>query len=149
MSVPDWKEVTDPDMLTDVFVRGTSIKDWQALLDALAVGPFRVEYTRDGQLEPTPKQAYDAFPEPVDGGRLLSVHEGGSTFNFHFLEFVMIECDVWLCDQEDWEEVMCFMRFLSRATGKPSYVGSTSLSPQGSAAACYDPSTDTFRKTKS
>jgi hypothetical protein len=148
VTTPHWTEVADPHMLTDVFVRETGIKDWQALLDALAVGEFRVEYSRSSEPQPVPKLAGDAFPEPGWCDRLLSVHVGGSLFNFHFVEFEMIECDVWLRDQTDWEEVMCFMRFLSHATGKPSFVGCTTLSPSGHAFAAYDPTTDSFSKVK-
>src|SRR5262245_30449355 len=93
-----WKTVRDEfafdGSLRDIYVFGTSIADWQRMLDAFRSTGYTLTYFRADQPTGLPANAADAFPPPEECDRRLSVRFAGVLANCHFFTVEEIEFDI-------------------------------------------------------
>jgi hypothetical protein len=130
----DVREWFDPEAngaLPDVCVRGTTIADWQGLIDLIRAQGWAVEYAEDGRILRLPDRAED----------LLDRHEGAHVVvkvwpapevqvNFFPYAAEQIDGDVDVRELEGQErlDILCgFLRDVGRALGKPVW-----MTPEGS-----------------
>jgi hypothetical protein len=105
----------------DIYVFGTTIADWQRMLDAIRSAGYRLTYFRADQPSELPTNAEDAFPLPDECDRRLSVWFADVLANCHFFTVEEIEFDIdprEVKGQEELSALLGFMRCLAHATDK-------------------------------
>lgn len=124
--IPEWSRVSHEfefdGSWRDIYVLGTTVSDWQLVLDALRNSSFTVVYRQAGRLTDLPSGVLDAFSEPGYAGRLLSVNASGVTLNCHFFTESEIEFDLdprEVAGPVQFNAVLDFMRLISTACEKP------------------------------
>lgn len=107
--------------LRDIYVLGTTIADWQRMLDAIRVTGYRLTYFRAEQPTEIPTKAEDAFPLPNQADRRLSLWFADVLANCHFFTVEEIEFDIdprEVKSQHELNALFDFMRCLAQATNK-------------------------------
>lgn len=105
----------------DIYVFGTTITDWQRVLDALRSSEYRLTYCLDDQSVEVPTNVVDAFPVPSECTHLLSVSFAEVTANCHFFTKGEIEFDIdprEVKGQRELNALFGFMRCLAEAVDK-------------------------------
>jgi hypothetical protein len=105
----------------DIYVFGTTIADWQRMLDAIRSAGYRLTYFRADQPIEMPRNAEDAFPLLDERDRRLSVWFADVLANCHFFAVEEIEFDIDPRDvkgQQELNALFGFMRCLALATDK-------------------------------
>lgn len=105
----------------DLYVFGTTMADWQRMLDWLWSSPYEVRYFRNEEPVELPREASHAFPLPDACDRLLSVTFAGVLANCHFFTAEEIEFDIDPRDvkgQHELDALLGFMQRLAAAVGK-------------------------------
>ncbi|MFJ9034700.1 hypothetical protein ACIRQP_40960 [Streptomyces sp. NPDC102274] len=112
----DVKSLFDPELmgsLPDVFVPGTSVKDWQAVLDLVGASDWEYQYSEGETLLPMPR-AEAVFSRPADAEcpelRVWPTAEVLAIFRFYSVEEV--DFDVDLRELQGQERLDMFRRFL-------------------------------------
>jgi hypothetical protein len=114
----------------DIYVFGTSIADWQRMLDAIRSAGYRLTYFRTDQPTEMPTNAGDAFPLPGECDRRLSVWFADVIANCHFFTVEEIEFDIdprELRGQQELNALFGFMRYLAQATDKEAVLTAENL----------------------
>ena len=104
--------------LRDLYVLGTSMKDWQDLLDF--AGQFPLQYWFDG--EPNERPEIEQLFSNRNGSHLLSIKIGKSTANCHFFNEGEIELDLdpkEVVGPNEHDQILQFMEGLAEKIGKP------------------------------
>lgn len=110
--------------LRDIYVVGTTLGDWQRILDLLNdCSPDALVFYVDGEKifsAPSAKVIFERRPEIAI---LLHVKAGNVHFCCHFFSEEQIEFDLDprdLKSEEDLQAVLAFMSFLANGTAKPA-----------------------------
>ena len=117
--------------LPDLTVAGTSMADWQWLLDRLHSGRWTVGYSEDGEFIPMPTSAAEIFTADREASRIAKVQIDGLWLNCHFWTVEEIDFDIdprEVQDEAGFETLLRFMAWLGDSLDKPVY-----LSHEGSA----------------
>jgi hypothetical protein len=105
----------------DIYILGTSISDWDRMLDAIQVAGYTRAYFRDDQLTEMPSNAAQAFPLPEECNRLMSIWFSDVQANCHFFNVEEIEFDIdprEVKGQQQLDGLLGFMRCLADALAK-------------------------------
>lgn len=105
----------------DICVFGTTIADWQRMLDAIRSVGYRVTYFRADQPTELPTKAAEAFPTPEECDCRLSVWFADVLANCHFFTVNEIEFDIdprEVKGQQELNALFGFMRCVAQATNK-------------------------------
>jgi hypothetical protein len=120
-----WREVAadfEPDgALRDIYVHGTTMADWQAVLGHLRERYAPLEFTIDGEPAVLPARAAEIFPTWGHAAPSLYVDVGGIDVRCHFFAVDEVEFDFRPGDVRGPERlaaVVSFMRGLVTAVGK-------------------------------
>jgi hypothetical protein len=108
----------------DIYVVGTTLRDWQRVLDSLhANNPKTVAFNVDGEETSFPPSAEVIFERRQEAATLLQVTVGNMHLNCHFFCQDEIEFDLdprELQGEEDLDALAGFMSILANETGKPA-----------------------------
>ena len=107
----------------DVYVRHTTIEDWENVLKALRQLTPAPSFQINGEIQPWPLRVQDVFEPAAVGAALLSVQTGPVLLNCHFFDLSEIEFDLdprEVRGPEDFESLKEFMTLLATTTGKPA-----------------------------
>lgn len=122
----DWHRVAgdfEPDgSLRDIYVPGTSLDDWQRVLDALQERWPLLDYTLDGEAAPLPGRAEDIFDARRERTVKLSFVVADARVFCHFFVEEEIEFDIdprEVTQPEQVDALTDFMATLGRVTAKP------------------------------
>ena len=121
MSV-EWADVAEafePDgALRDIYVLGTTRREWRLLLDALVGGPWPAELLVQGAPPKDAIEALRALDDP-DTSSSLRLDVGGALINCHFFHDDDIEFDLSPAEfgEANFEELCRFLAFLGSVTG--------------------------------
>jgi hypothetical protein len=105
----------------DIYILGTTIADWQGILDAIRSASYRLTYFHADRPTELPMNATDAFPLPGQCDRHLSVWFADVLANCHFFTVEEIEFDIdprEVKGQHELNAMFGFMRCLAQATEK-------------------------------
>ena len=110
----DWRDVFHQDgSLRDIYIRGTTLVDWQRFLDFVRTqSGWTASFRWDDQERPMPADASDIFEERRHASPLLSLSLQGIVVNCHFFMPDEIELDVdprQIAQQDDAERVYAFL----------------------------------------
>jgi hypothetical protein len=122
----DVRELFDPDLLgslPDACVPGTSVEDWQALLDLVVARGWRFEYSVGDTVLPLPTAAAILAREPGSDCPALRVWPSAHLlmiFRFDAAEEIDFDLDLReIQGQERLDEFCGFLRAVGRHLGKP------------------------------
>ena len=105
----------------DIYIVGSTIDDWQRILDALLDhSPPPLLYI-DGAAAPFPPNAKAIFEQRRVSSPLLQVAAGNVVLNCHFFDDEEVEFDLdprEVRDEEDLRAITDFMSRMANATGK-------------------------------
>jgi hypothetical protein len=125
----DVREWFDPEAngsLPDVCVRGTTIADWQGLIDLIRSQGWAVEYSEDGRILRLPDRAEDLLDRHDGAGVVLKVSPAPEVELIFFpYAAEQIDGDVDLRELQGQErlDILCgFLRDVGRALGKPVWM---------------------------
>ena len=79
--------------LRDIYVHGTTLKDWEAFMSFLSSSSYKLGYTSDGEAAAVPKSAEEIFADS-DHAHTLTIHATGVGINCHFFTPEEIELDI-------------------------------------------------------
>lgn len=124
-----WDDVErffDPDLmgsLPDVLVPGTSVEDWQTLLDLVGASGWRCQYSVGGTVIPVPR-AEVVLCRPADAEcpelRVWPTADVLAIFRFYSVEEIDFDVDLReLQDQERLDRFCAFLTLIGRRLGKP------------------------------
>jgi hypothetical protein len=116
-----WAEFKVDGSLRAISIRGTTLADWQRMLDALWVSAYHLEFRREGELQTPPHNAAEPFEVRREAVAWLSVTSGGVTANCHFFTEEEIEFDIDPREVKGKPELDCalgFLRWLANAVGR-------------------------------
>src|SRR5258706_7751109 len=77
----------------DIYVRGTSLKEWSSFLRALPSWPYRTEYSIGGKNAPLPSDAGEVFRAKETALSFLSITVDAVVLNCHFFVPEELEFD--------------------------------------------------------
>lgn len=106
----------------DIYVRGTSMVDWDALFRALPGWGYRIAFEVGEQTRDLPDSAKPAFEAAVEAVVTLRVHVGTVEVIGHFFAADEMEFDVdprEVRGEAEFQELLAFMRRLATLVGKP------------------------------
>jgi hypothetical protein len=110
--------------LRDIYVVGTTLGDWQRILDSLLERDSIVlVFSENGEKIPIPPIAKFIFERRGEAAMMLEVTVGNIRVNCHFFCEEQVEFDIDprdVRDEEDFEVIADFMSILADATGKPA-----------------------------
>ena len=113
MRLGDCQDVFHRDgSLRDIYVDGTSEKEWDAFLSFLRERGYSLSYSRDGEDASMPSHASEALHD-ASCAHLLAIDVSGVTVNCHFFAADEIELDVApqdIATQEALDGLLDFMR---------------------------------------
>lgn len=123
-----WKEIASEFVWDgtwrDIYVLGTTITDWQRVLDLLNdQTPNALTFYVDGGEPPSAPSAGLIFERREETSMLLQVTAGNVHLNCHFFCEEEIEFDLdprELRGEQDLQAVLAFMGVLANGTGKPA-----------------------------
>lgn len=121
----DWDRIAagfEPDdSLRDVYVHGTSLADWQHVLDALRGWTPAPTFTLDGEQAALPETVEEIFQFQKTQKPMLSLLLGGAILNCHFFcaEEIEFDLDPAEVGPTQAEALTTFMRVLGEAANKP------------------------------
>jgi hypothetical protein len=125
----DWREVKGAFLqdgsLRDVYVVGSSLDDWPALLRALNISEYKLFFSRGGEVQSLPTDMRRQLQDDYDLGYLLQVDLGGPVLNCHFFPDEEIEFDLdprGVAFIDAAEKVFSFMSRLGNAVKKPVHL---------------------------
>ena len=108
----------------DIYVVGTTIADWQRVLDLLSDRtPDALAFYVDGEKLSSAPSAEVIFARRQETSTLLQVTAGDVHLNCHFFCEEEIEFDLdprELRGEEDLQAVLTFMRSITEGAGKPA-----------------------------
>jgi hypothetical protein len=111
-----WSECSEafrPDEgLRDLYVHGTSLREWQRFLSFLASSAYQLKYTRDGEPEVIPRHAADVFADR-EPAHHLSIQLGAVTVCCYFFTPEEIELDIDPREVRSQQELDIVMSFMS------------------------------------
>lgn len=113
----------------DIYIFGTSLDDWQKLLDFIRTGQYTFEYKVDNKPAGLPQQAALMFEKESDRG-LMSINIGNLLLNCHFFMTDEIEFDLdprEVKGEKDLVELFTFLRQLCRITNKQTVLTSENV----------------------
>jgi hypothetical protein len=105
----------------DICVTGTTIRDWQAVLDMIRTTEFRVKFTDDGVEAAPPDDAGLVFKQPRESSFCLAVFVGKIQLNCFFFDDSEIEFDLdprEIVGQDEFNAVITFMAKIAATTNK-------------------------------
>uniref|UniRef100_B0SZV4 Uncharacterized protein n=1 Tax=Caulobacter sp. (strain K31) TaxID=366602 RepID=B0SZV4_CAUSK len=123
-----WKEIASElvwdGAWRDIYVVGTTIADWQRILDLLNDRtPDALAFYVDGEALSSAPSADVIFERRQETSTLLQVSAGNVHLNCHFFCEEEIEFDLdprELREEHDLQAVLAFMSTLANGTGKPA-----------------------------
>ncbi len=131
--------------LRDIYVLGTSRRDWARVRDLLRATPEQLTFKIDGQETPPPADVAEIFNLSAEQGVLASYRLGKQRLNCHFFTEEQIEFDLDPCDVDgpaEADRLVGFMDALGRATAKE--VRLTAENVPNEVIARYDPNSGTL-----
>lgn len=121
--VEDWFDPQTNGVLPDVRVEGTSVADWQAVLDLVRSSGWPCQYAVGGRPSELPDRAADMIERPDDETVDLRVWpaEGMLTiFRMYGVEQIDFDVDLRELQGQDRLDLLCgFLRSLGRMLSKP------------------------------
>ena len=105
----------------DIYVVGTTVDDWQRVLDALKMLSPGPSFYINGDLAPVPVRVEDVFEQRAVSSFLLTLEVGGVGLKCHFFDDEEIEFDLdprEVKGPTEWKALSDFMRLLADWTGK-------------------------------
>ncbi|MEK0097988.1 hypothetical protein WDA79_05635 [Streptomyces sp. A475] len=109
--------------LPDVWVTGTTVQDWQAVLDLIVASGWRSEYSEGGVVIPLPR-AGEALSRPADADctdlRVWLTPDMLAIFRLESADEIGFDVDLRELQGQDRLDVLCgFLRAIGRRLSKP------------------------------
>jgi hypothetical protein len=109
--------------LPDVWVTGTGVEDWQAVLDLIVASGWRSEYSEGGLVMPLPR-AGEVLSRPADAEcadlRVWPAPDVLAIFRLESAEEIGFDVDLRELQGQERLDVLCgFLRAIGRRLGKP------------------------------
>jgi hypothetical protein len=104
--------------LRDMYVLGTSVKDWKTFLEFASLFPQQYSFNGEAKEQPEMEQLFSSR----DGSHLLSIKIGNATANCHFFMEGEIELDLnpkEIVGPSEHNQVLQFMEGVAERLGKP------------------------------
>jgi hypothetical protein len=120
--IKSWFDPEDNGALPNVHVPGTTVEDWQAVVDLIRSKGWAYEYSVDGRVSRIPDRAGDMLLRDKAGVALKVWPTTGvlAIFRPHCLEQIDFDVDLRELQGQDRLDVLCaFMRAIGRRLGKP------------------------------
>lgn len=143
----NWSDIASdfrPDgSLRDIYIRGTTVSDWEEVWAILTADPGRLDFLVDGDPAELPRDVHAVFRLRAAHALIASYKLGKQTLNCHFFIVEEIEFDLDPRGVEgpgEAEDLAAFMARLGRACAKE-----VRLTPENcpeEAIARYDPARD-------
>jgi hypothetical protein len=142
--IKGWFDPEDNGALPDVHVPGTTLEDWQAVVDLIRSKGWAYEYSMDGRVSRIPDRVGDMLCLRDVAGVALKVWPASGVlaiFRPHRPEQIDFDVDLRELQGQDPLDVLCaFMRAIGRRLGKP--VVMTSEGADDVPVLGYDPEAD-------
>ncbi|MGR3867345.1 hypothetical protein ACUXZZ_02025 [Streptomyces graminifolii] len=121
--VKDFFDLEWEGCLPDVWVTGTTVRDWQAVLDLIAVSDWRSEYSEGDAVMPTPR-AGEVLSRPADAEcadlRVWPTPDVLAIFRLQSAEEIGFDVDLRELQGQERLDVLCgLLRAIGRRLGKP------------------------------
>lgn len=109
--------------LPDVWITGTTVEDWQAVIDLIAASGWRSEYSEGGVVTPQPR-AQEVLSRPADAEcadlRVWPAPDVLAIFRFRSADEIGFDVDLRELQGQERLDVLCgFLRAIGRRLRKP------------------------------